>query len=82
MLKTYKSTFEIWDEDTNEILVDNLSFEDAAEQSLAYQQFFGDGVSVVIRQSSMAHTHKSFAQEYKKIWIDYFAELQMMGNLH
>ena len=82
MLKTYQSTFEIWDEDTNEILVDNLSFEDAAEQSLVYQQFYGDGVSVVIRASSQVRTHITPAQEYKQAWINYFGKLQAMGNLH
>ena len=82
MLKTYKSTFEIWDEDTNEILVDNLSFEDAAEQSLAYQEFFGDGVSVVIRESCQTRIRITPEQEFKHAWINYFAELQAMGNLH
>lgn len=82
MLKTYKSTFEIWDEDTNEILVDNLSFEDAAEQSLVYQQFFGNGISVVIRESSRVRTRITPEQEFKCAWIEYFAELQAMGNLH
>lgn len=82
MLKSYKSTFEIWDTDTNEILVDNLSFEEAVEQSEVYQQFFGDGVSVAIRESRKVYTHVTPAQEYKTAWINYFAELQAMGNLN
>ncbi len=82
MLKSYKSTFEIWDTDTEEVLVDNLSFEEAAEQSAIYQEFFGNGVSVAIRASRKTYEHKTPAQEYKAAWINYFAELQAMGNLN
>ena len=82
MLKTYKATYEIWDVDTEEILVDNLSFEDAAEQSLVYQQFYGDGVSVLVRETSQVRTRITPEQEFKTAWISYFAELQEMGNLH
>lgn len=77
-----KTTYEIWDEDTDEILVDNLSFDDAAEQFLAYQQFFGDGVSVIIRTSSRVRTRTTPAQEFKQAWFELMDELQAMGNLN
>lgn len=82
MLKSYKSTYEIWDVDTNEVLVDNLSFEDAVEQSAIYEQFFGEGVCVAIRESCKVYIPKTPSQEYKTAWINYFAELQAMGNLN
>lgn len=78
MLRTY----EIWDVDAQEILVDNLTFEQAAEQSAVYMEFFGDGVSVVIRESCYTRKRKTYAQAYKEAWIEYFGELQLMGNLN
>ena len=77
-----KITYEIWDINTNDILVDNLSFDDAVEQSAIYQEFFGDTVCVAFRESRKVHTHKTPAQEYKQAWISYFGELQAMGNLN
>lgn len=82
MLKNYKSTYEIWDTDTNEVLVDNLSFDEAVEQSAIYMDFFGESVSVAIREARKVYTHKTPAQEYKSAWINYFAKLQVMGNLY
>lgn len=82
MLKNYKSTYEIWDTDTNEVLVDGLSFDEAVEQSAVYMDFFGNGVSIAIRESHKIYAHKTQAQEYKSAWINYFAELQVMGNLY
>lgn len=78
----YKATYEIWDVDTNEVLVDNLSFDEAAEQFAVYQKFFDDGVFVAVRETRHKHIHRTPAQEYKVAWINYFAELQAMGNLH
>lgn len=78
-----RTTYEIWDENTNEVLVDNLTFEQAAEQSAIYQEFFGSEViSVAIRESVRTTEHRTPAQEYKQAWIDYFGELQAMGNLN
>lgn len=78
MLRTY----EIWDEDTNEVLVDNLTFSEAAEQCKIYMDFFGNGISVAIRESYPVRQHKTYAQAYKEAWIEYFGELQLMGNLN
>ena len=78
----YKTTYEIWDMNTNEILVDNLTFTQAAEQSAIYQDFFGDAVCVAFRESKQVIKHTTLAQEYKQAWIEYFGELQAMGNLN
>lgn len=74
--------YEIWDTDTQEVLVDNLTFEEAAEQSAVYMSFFGEGIFVVIRESQPIRHHKTSAQAYKEAWIEYFRELQLMGNLN
>ena len=77
-----RRTYEIWDVDTNEMLVDNLTFDEAAEQCEIYTKFFGEGICVAIRESVPVRKHKTYAQEYKESWINYFAELQAMGNLY
>ena len=76
--------YEIWDTTINEILVDNLSFEQAVEQVKTYQDLFGSSTIVVaLRQRQHKPTiHTTPAQQYKNAWIDYFAELQSMGNLY
>lgn len=74
--------YEIWDTDTQEVLVDNLTLAEAAEQSAVYMSFFGDGISVAIRESKPIRHHKTYAQAYKEAWIEYFGELQLMGNLN
>ena len=73
---------EIWDETTNEILVDNLTFEDAAEQCAVYAQFFGAGVCVVLRETTRVITHRTPAQEFKDAWTRMFEEIAMLGNLY
>lgn len=74
--------YEIWDTDTQEVLVDNLTFAEAVEQSAVYMSFFGEGISVAIRESQPIRYHKTSAQAYKEAWIEYFGELQLMGNLN
>ena len=77
-----RATFEIYDEDTDEILVDNLTFEEAAEQSAVYMGFFGDGISVLIRKSVQpVRKHTTRRQEFSDDWVNYFAMLQALGNL-
>ena len=76
-------TYEIWDLDTEEILVDNLTFDEAAVQCKAYQDFYGNGIAVVAREMRCAQKkHTTPAQEFKAAWISYFGELQALGNLH
>ena len=80
--KINQTTYEIWDESTNEILVDGLTFEDAAEQCEIYKEFFGTDVAVVLRESTKVIKHTTEAQEFKKAWIEYFDEIRAMGNLN
>lgn len=80
MLKTNLSTYEIWDGD--EILVDGLTFAEAAEQCLVYQEFFGSEVFVALRQSTRIIKHTTEAQEFKSAWIAYWEEIHALGNLH
>ena len=87
MLKTLPvkinyATYEIWDATTNEILVDGLTFEDAAEQFITYQEFFGANIFVALRESSKVIKHTTEAQEFKKAWIEYFDEIRALGNLN
>lgn len=76
-------TYEIIHADTNEILVDNLSFEDMAEQIKVYFEFYGEDkvVGCVRNIISRKCTPISTPRAYKNAWIDFFAELQEMGNL-
>ena len=80
--KINQATYEIWDESTNEILVDGLTFEDAAEQCVTYKEFFGTDVVVVLRESSKTIRHTTEAQEFKNAWIEYFDEIRALGNLN
>ena len=80
--KINQTTYEIWDESTNEILVDGLTFEDAAEQCEIYKEFFGTDVAVVLRESTRTIKHTTEAQEFKKAWIEYFDEIRALGNLN
>lgn len=70
-------TFEIWKD--NEILVDNLNFEDAAEQIVIYENFFGGNVFVVCRCTEPAR--KMHTQTFKAEYFSYMDELYAMGNL-
>ena len=77
-----RRVYEILDQDTGKVLVDNLTFDEATEQCKVYQDFFDCGVAVVIRESMVHKKHTTIKQEFKEAWISYFAELQVMGNLH
>ena len=81
-IKTKLVTYEIWDEITNEILVDGLTFEDAAEQCEIYRTFFNTNVAVVMRESGRIIRHTTEAQEFKNAWVQYFDSMRSMGNLN
>ena len=81
MLKINKITYEIWDQNTNEILVDGLTFEDAAEQCAIYQEFFGNGIVVAFRESAKVINITTRKEEYKCAHFDYIEELYAMGNI-
>lgn len=76
------TTYEIWDIINGEALIDQLTFEELAEQFLAYQNFYGeDVISACRRTTQYTNTHTTRSQEFKDAWIDYFGELQELGNL-
>ena len=76
-------TYEIQDSVTRDILVDNLTFEELAEQFATYLEFFGEKIIACYREHAEARPVRiSREQEYKSAWINYFGELQAMGNLH
>jgi hypothetical protein len=75
-------TYEIHDSITHDILVDNLTFDELAEQFLTYLEFFGEQIVACYRvHANTTPTHTTRAQEYKHAYINYFGELQAMGNL-
>ena len=82
LVKINQTTYEIWDARTHEILVDGLTFDDAAEQCVIYQEFFGTDVDVVMRESSRVIKHITAAQEFKQAFIEYFEEIRALGNLN
>lgn len=76
-------TYEIHDSVTRDILVDNLTFEELAVQFSTYLEFFGEKIIACYREHAEARPVRiSREQEYKSAWINYFGELQAMGNLH
>ena len=78
-----KITYEIWDSTTQELLVDGLARTQAIEQLAIYQEYFGDGVTIAMREHHIAPNHHTTdAQAYKQAFVDYFAQLQAMGNIN
>lgn len=77
MLKSY----EIYEAESGVLLVDNLTFEQVAEQSKVYADFFECEIIVVLREwiDNMAHT--SIVKSFKNAFVDYFGILQEQGNL-
>ena len=84
---TSKNYYEILSATNNEVLVDGLSFDDMAEQFIVYQQFYGEMNVIPCVRSTATKKYKIISierareQAYKREWIDYFEELQEMGNL-
>ena len=75
-------TYEIHDSVTNEILVNNLTFEELAEQFATYLEFFGEQIIACYREvTDTRPAYVSKSREYKSAWIKYWGELQAMGNL-
>lgn len=74
--------FEIREARTLELIECAFTFEDAAELLRFYQDICGYDV-VMIRSDLYKHTSYKTTekQQYKHAYINYFAELQEMGNL-
>ena len=65
----------IKDASTMDIIINNLTADEAAEEFNFYESFLGQG-SIFI-----AASHINAEQDYKRDFIELFAELQDMGNL-
>lgn len=75
-------TYEIHNTLTHDILVDNLTFDELAEQFAVYLDYFGEHITACYREHKNTTTMPtSRAEQYKSEWINYFDELQAMGNL-
>lgn len=79
----YVKTYEIYENSTGVLLVDNLTFEQVAEQAQTYMDFFETtDISVVCREYINNNSiHSTTAQLFKHEYINYFEQLQTMGNL-
>lgn len=80
MLKSVK-TYEIYEAESGVLLVDGLTFEQAAEQSKIYADFFEAEIIVIVREWFDNMVHTTIVQSFKDAFIDYFGQLQEMGNL-
>lgn len=80
MLKVNKVTYEIWDANSYEVLVDNLTFDDAAEQCKIYADFYATEVMVVATYNTKIIDFTSKAKQYKSAYMDYINILFNMEN--
>ena len=76
-------TYELYLVETGELLSDGLTFDDVPELHKAYEDFYGEGTIVACyrQHSKTLHRICTNAQAFKTAWIDFFEELQTMGNL-
>jgi hypothetical protein len=82
-MRKYKE-FEIYLLTTGELLVDKLTFNQVPELFGAYEDLYGENtVTVICREFKHPLTinTRSKSKEYKNAWIEYFGELQLIGNL-
>ena len=80
MLKINKVTYEIWDASSYEVLADNLTFDDAAEQCKVYADFYETEVMVVAVDNAQIIDFTTTAKQYKAAYMDYIDMLFRMGN--
>lgn len=71
--------YEIRDVKTNDVLVYDLSLEEAKETLKLYQEFFGERAVYMHKAEPQPKTLS--VTEYKEEYISYFGVLQRMGNL-
>lgn len=81
MLKSITTTYEIYEAESGVLLVDGLTFDEVAEQSKIYADFFEAEIIVVVREWVNNISHTTIAQQFKSAFVNYFADLQEMGNL-
>ena len=65
----------IKDASTMDIIVNNLTADEAAEEFNFYEDFLGQGSTFI------AASHINEERNYKNDFVELFAELQEMGNL-
>ena len=81
-MNIYEKTYEIYEAESGVLLVDNLTFEEAAEQSAIYADFFDAQVVVIAREWFGHISHTTTSEQFKNVFISYFGELCEMGNLN
>lgn len=81
MVKINHVSYEIWDANSYEVLVNNLDFDDAAEQCKIYEEFFGIEVVVVAVDNAMVIDIVPIGNQYKSAFVDYMECLFEMGNI-
>ncbi len=59
----------------------DLSFDDAVELLHFYQDMCGYDVLMVSATSTHFKRKVNYEEEYKSAYVDYFAQLQEMGNI-
>lgn len=80
MLKINQTTYEIWDANSYDVLVDNLTFDDAAEQCKIYADFYGTEVMVIAIHNKKIINFTTSAQQYKSAYLDYMNILFCLEN--
>lgn len=73
--------YAIKDTYTNEFLVDNLTLNKVTKQLKVYKNLYGDHLVITVCGYEPIPKYISRAEEYKQEYINYFNELQQMGNL-
>ena len=76
MLKVNQTTYEIWDANSYEVLVDNLTFDDAAEQCKIYADFYDVEVMVIAIHNKKIINFTTKAKQYKSAYLDYIFSLE------
>lgn len=75
--------YEIRDIKTDEILVDNLTFDEMAVLYAEYESFYGSDIYACYNATPVPkkQDYVSSKLAYRKNWLHYYEELQAMGNI-
>lgn len=77
----YKIVFEIHDTTTNEVLADNLAFDEVPELFLAYTLLYSThNVVACSRKVEVDKHHLSYREEFKTQWFDMIEDI--IDNLY
>lgn len=77
-------TYELYLVETGELLSDGLTLQEVPELYKAYEDFYGTGSILVSYKTHSKPLHEIHTRgmDYKNAWIDYFEDLQLLGNLN